>query len=510
MVRRCQAGHPGSGGKAMCVTSLSTLLQGVAPLPSVFDVTIHGLATDSREVRPGDAFVALAGSRTPSDHYIDAAIRAGAAVILLEALQAGECSEHQGALIVPIAGLRDKLGLLADRFYEHPSQRLRVLGVTGTNGKTSVMYFLSQLLSETGTPCGMIGTLGCGMPGRLQPTAHTTPDVANVNKSLSHILSQGGRAAAMEVSSHALEQGRVDDIAMTGAIFTNLSRDHLDYHGTMEAYGNAKAKLFLREGLHFSVINFDDPFGRQLYEQLEGQCDRVRFSLHESQTELWLTDYRPDAAGFSASIDGLWGAFEIEAPLLGSFNVSNVLAAMGAVLSLGVPVERVVAATAKLSSPTGRLESYIGQNGIRVVVDYAHTPDALANALAALRPHTTGELTCVFGCGGDRDTGKRPEMAKAAESGADHVIVTDDNPRSEHPGTIARDIMAGFETPASVQLIHDRARAIRTAIEQASPGDVVLIAGKGHEAWQEIAGQRVPFSDAEQVCSALSLTGGVA
>ncbi|MEX0603611.1 MAG: UDP-N-acetylmuramoyl-L-alanyl-D-glutamate--2,6-diaminopimelate ligase [Marinobacter sp.] len=494
----------------MCVTSLSTLLHGVAPLPSVFDVTIHGFTTGSREVRPGDAFVALPGARTPSDHYIDAAIRAGAAVILLDAPQAGECSEHQGALVVPIADLRHKLGLLADRFYEHPSQRLRLLGVTGTNGKTSVTHFLSQLLSETGTPCGMIGTLGCGMPGRLQSTTHTTPDVANVNKCLSYILSQGGRAAAMEVSSHALEQGRVDDITMTGAIFTNLSRDHLDYHGTMEAYGSAKAKLFLREGLHFSVINFDDPFGRQLYDQLEGQCDRVRYSLHESQTELWLTDYRPDADGFCASIDGIWGEFDIEAPLLGSFNVSNVLAAMGAVLSLGVPVERVAAATARLTAPPGRLESYIGQNGTRVVVDYAHTPDALANALEALRPHAKGELICVFGCGGDRDTGKRPEMAKAAESGADRVIVTDDNPRSEHPETIARDIMAGFAAPAVVEVIHDRAKAIRLAIESASSGDVVLIAGKGHEAWQETAGQRVPFSDAEQVRSALSLTGGVA
>ncbi|WP_166268517.1 UDP-N-acetylmuramoyl-L-alanyl-D-glutamate--2,6-diaminopimelate ligase [Marinobacter caseinilyticus] len=494
----------------MCITSLSTLLQGIAPLPSVFDVTIHGLKTDSREVRPGDAFIALSGALTPADHYLEPAINAGATVILLESDQEGECSERHGALVVPVKDLKSKLGTIADRFYEHPSQRLRVLGVTGTNGKTSVAHFLSQLLSDTGTPCGMIGTLGCGMPGRLQSTNHTTPDVVHVNANLSYILSQGGRAAAMEVSSHALEQGRVDGVSITGAVFTNLTRDHLDYHGSMAAYGNAKAKLFLREGLHFSVINFDDPFGRQLYEQLEGQCDRVRYSLHEPQTELWLTDYQPDADGFSASLDGLWGPFNITTSLLGSFNVSNVMAAMAAVLSLGVPLDRVVAAAGRLAPPPGRLESYAGLGGVRVIVDYAHTPDALSNALAALRPHADGDLICVFGCGGDRDAGKRPEMAREAEKGADRVIVTDDNPRSEHPDAIAREIFSGFEAPDHAQLIHDRALAIRTAIEQARSGDVVLIAGKGHETWQETAGQRVPFSDSEHVRSALSLTGGVA
>lgn len=489
-------------------------MQGIAPVPSVFDVTIHGLRTDSRDIRPGDAFVALAGTRTPADQYVDQAIEAGATVVLLETDETDgarlECREYQGALIAPVPGLRKKLGKIADRFYEHPSQRLRLIGVTGTNGKTSVTQYIAQLLQETGTPCGVIGTLGYGMPGRLHTASHTTPDVVNVNRALSQIIGQGGRAAAMEVSSHALDQGRTDNLMMTGAVFTNLTRDHLDYHGSMEAYGAAKARLFEREELHFAVVNFDDPFGRQLYEQLQGKCDRVRYSLHEAQTELWLTEFTPSPNGFLASVDGIWGRFEIAAPLLGSFNASNLLAAMGTVLSLGVPLERVQQAVERLSPPPGRLESYTGANGVQVVVDYAHTPDALANALVALRPHVRGRLICVFGCGGDRDAGKRPEMAREAERGADEVIVTDDNPRSEHPAAIAKDIVVGFEHPERTRVIHDRAQAIRTAVDMAEPGDVVLIAGKGHEAWQELAGQRVPFSDAEQVQRALSLNGGVA
>jgi len=494
----------------MCITSLSTLLQGIVAVPSVFDVTIHGLKTDSREVASGDAFIALSGAKTPADFYVDKAITAGATVVLLETEQAGECAEHHGALIVPVAGLRGLVGRIADRFFEHPSQRLRLIGVTGTNGKTSVCQYVAQLLRETGTPCGILGTLGYGMPGSLQPATHTTPDAVQVNRVLSRIVKQEGRAAVMEVSSHALDQGRVDNISMTGAVFTNLTRDHLDYHGSMEAYGAAKARLFEREELHFSVINFDDPFGRQLFEQLEGKCDRVRYSLHEAQTELWLREFRPTDDGFEAEVDGEWGRFVIAVPLMGSFNASNVLAAMATVLTLGVPVDRVQQAVGRLAPPPGRLERFDGANGVRVVVDYAHTADALANALAALRPHVDGELICVFGCGGDRDTGKRPDMAREAEKLADRVVVTDDNPRSEHPEAIARDILAGFSDSAKVTVIHDRAEAIQSAIRSATPNDLVLIAGKGHEAYQEIAGQKYPFSDAEQVRHNLKLNGGVA
>lgn len=494
----------------MCITSISNLLQGIVDVPSVFDVTIHGLKTDSRTVTSGDAFVALAGARTPSEQFVDQAISAGATAILLEAAELRECHERHGALVVPVVGLREQLGRIADRFFEHPSRHLRLIGVTGTNGKTSVTQYIAQLLKETGTPCGVLGTLGYGMPGNLQPATHTTPDVVQVNRVLNRIRNDGGRAAVMEVSSHALDQGRIDKLTMTGAVFTNLTRDHLDYHGTMEAYGEAKARLFRREELHFAVINFDDPFGRQLFEQLNGQCDRVRYSLHEAQTELWLKDFAPVATGFRARVDGQWGEFDLQVPLLGSFNASNVLAALATVLTLGVPVDRAVAATSRLTPPPGRLERFTGADGRNVVVDYAHTPDALANALAALRSHVTGRLICVFGCGGDRDPGKRPEMAREAEKQADVIIVTDDNPRSEHPARIVRDIEQGFSKADCFEVIHDRAEAIAAAVTMAGPDDLVLIAGKGHEAWQEIAGQKLPFSDAEQVRHLLKLNGGVA
>lgn len=494
----------------MCITSLSTLLHGIVDVPSVFDVTIHGLVSDSREVRPGDAFVAVSGARTPADRYVDQAIAAGANVVLLETDAPRTCFERRGALVVPVPGLKQNLGRIADRFFEHPSRRLRLIGVTGTNGKTSVSQYIARLLGDTGTPCGVLGTLGYGMPGALLPATHTTPDVVQINRILHRILDKGARAAAMEVSSHALDQGRVDGLTMTGAVFTNLTRDHLDYHGSMEAYGAAKAKLFTREGLHFAVINFDDPFGRQLYGQLDGRCDRVRYSLHESQTELWLQDFRPTEGGFEAQVDGQWGRFDIQVPLMGSFNASNVLAAMAAVLTLGVPVERVRGAVARLTPPPGRLEVFGNGDGVRVVVDYAHTPDALANALAALRPHVSGRLICVFGCGGDRDRGKRPDMAREAEAVADWVIVTDDNPRTEAPAAIVADILEGFRHPDRVAVIHDRAEAIRRAIASAVPGDLVLVAGKGHEDYQEIQGQKLPFSDAEHVRHCLNLNGGVA
>jgi UDP-N-acetylmuramoyl-L-alanyl-D-glutamate--2,6-diaminopimelate ligase len=494
----------------MCITSLSTLLQGLVAIPSVFDVTIHGLKTDSRDVKTGDAFVALAGAHTPAGFYVDQAIAAGANVVLIDTEQPGECSEHQGALLVPVPDLKSLLGTIAARFFERPSQRLRLIGVTGTNGKTSVSQYIAQLLTSAGTPCGVLGTLGYGMPDALQPATHTTPDVVQTNRVLYQMLAQGGRAAVMEVSSHALDQGRVDKLAITGAVFTNLTRDHLDYHGSMEAYGKAKARLFNREGLHFSVINFDDPFGRQLFEQLEGKCDRVRYSLHEAQTELWLKDFQPTDNGFDAQIDGQWGEFGISVPLMGSFNASNVLAAMATVLTLGLPLDVVRDAVSKLVPPPGRLEVFSGAGGKRVVVDYAHTPDALANALAALKPHVAGRLICIFGCGGDRDSGKRPEMAREAERLADRVIVTDDNPRSESPEAIVRDIMAGFTRPDKATVIHDRAEAIRSAVQSAEADDLVLVAGKGHEAYQEIAGKKHPFRDATQVCQALGLRGGVA
>jgi len=487
----------------MSVSSLGVLLAGIVDVPSVFDVTIHGLTADSREVESGDAFVALSGLHSLSGRYVADAIEAGAVAVLLETDGDSGCSEQSGTLIVKVPYLRRLLGVIADRFYLSPSRDMDVIGVTGTNGKTSVTHYLSQLLSFAGHRCGVIGTLGYGLGAVMDTATHTTPDVVRINKALQGIRAEGGRAVAMEVSSHALDQGRVDDLRIRGAIFTNLTRDHLDYHGSMDAYGESKALLFKREGVEFAVMNFDDPFGRQLCTQLSGECDLVRYSLHEPQTELWLTRLESHADGFDAWFDGKWGQINLSAPLLGSFNVSNLMAAVATALQLGISVDDVQRAAARLLPPPGRLESFASASGIRVVVDYAHTPDALQNALKALKPHVEGKLFCLFGCGGDRDTGKRSEMAAEAEKLADHVIVTDDNPRTEDPALIVSQIMKGFVRPEAVEVIHDREAAIRQAVFEAQPGDVVLVAGKGHETYQEVNGTRTDFSDAGVVRQAL-------
>lgn len=491
-------------GSVMCNRTLHSLLVGMAEVPSVLDVTVHGLQPDSRQVRSGDAFIALAGSKGDAWAYVSQAIERGAVAVLLETSGETGCEERGGVLVVKVPGLSAQLGRIADRFYESPSAALHVLGVTGTNGKTSVTRYIEQLLNNLGVCTGQLGTLGYGLPDRLVPASHTTPDVVRVHRWLHDMKRDGARAVVMEVSSHALEQGRVDQVRFEGAVFTNLTRDHLDYHGSMEAYGAAKAKLFRHEGLRFAAINVDDPFGRQLATQLNGQCDVLRYSLHEATVELWLENLQTTPAGFKARVNGQWGVLDIEAPLMGSFNVSNVLAAMIPVLAMGHAPQRVAASVSHLTPAPGRLQPFMRDDGVRVVVDYAHTPDALSNALSALRPHVEGRLWCIFGCGGDRDTGKRPEMAAAAEALADRIVVTDDNPRTESPLRIVADIVKGFKQPERVVVEHHRAKAIADVLAQAVPGDVVLVAGKGHEDYQEIKGQRLPYSDIQTVNELLS------
>ena len=488
----------------MCNRTLHSLLTGIVDVPSVLDVTIHGLQSDSRCVRNGDAFMALAGSKGDAWAYVSEAIKRGAVAVLLETQDDQGCDEREGVLLVKVPGLSRRLGLIADRFYEAPSADMHVLGVTGTNGKSSVTRYVEQLLNDLGVRTGQLGTLGYGFPDKLVPATHTTPDVVRVHRWLKEMKREGAGAVVMEVSSHALEQGRVDDVRFEGAIFTNLTRDHLDYHGSMDAYGAAKAKLFQREGLSFAAINFDDPFGRQLATQVADHCDVMRYSLHESSVELWLEKLHTTPSGFTARVGGRWGLMDIAAPLMGSFNVSNVLAAMTAVLAMGHAPDRVAASVSRLTPAPGRLQPFMRDDGVRVVVDYAHTPDALSNALAALRPHVDGRLWCIFGCGGDRDAGKRPEMAAVAEELADLVVVTDDNPRTESPQQIVSDILKGFRVPAEVTVEHQRARAIANVLEQAAAGDVVLVAGKGHEDYQEVGAERLPYSDIQTVSELLA------
>jgi len=478
---------------------LSQLLAGQPPLPPGFDPVIRGLAADSREVGAGGAFVALAGART---HGLLHAPAGAAAVLYEPPLPAGlEAPAH--AIAVP--GLRQRQGELADRFHDAPSKAMTVTGVTGTNGKTSTVQLLAQALSLSGAVAGSIGTLGAGLHGQLEAGERTTPDVITVHRLLARMREQGASHVAMEVSSHALDQGRVDAVAFRIAVFTNLTRDHLDYHGSMDAYGAAKARLFAWPGLKAVVINLDDPFGVRLHEGVSAGLQRIGLSSRGAAgASLRAEDVRllPDGLHFHLVEQGQ--AQAVVSHLLGRFNVDNLLAVAGVLRALGWPLAEVAAMLPRLSPVGGRMSRVGGHAGQPlVVVDYAHTPDALQQALASLREHTRGRLTCVFGCGGERDAGKRPQMAAIAEAGADRVIVTDDNPRGEDGDAIVAAILAGFTRPAAARVQRDRARAIAEAVAGAGAGDVVLVAGKGHEAYQDVGGRRFPFDDLQVAAAAL-------
>ena len=475
---------------------LSELLAGTgAALPAGFDPLVRGLSLDSRALGEGDAFVALAGAATHGLRFLAQAQAAGVAAILFETpVPAGV---ELPANAIPVAGLRERLARMADRFYRGPSRALLTTGVTGTNGKTSTVQLIAQALTLGGARVGTIGTLGAGLYGEHAAGERTTPDVVAVHRILAGLRDAGATHAAMEVSSHALEQGRVDEVAFKVAVFTNLTRDHLDYHGTMQAYGAAKAKLFRWPTLQAVVVNLDDAFGAQLLDAAADGVRRIGLSSRGAAAASLRAD-APRLAPQGIAFDLVEGdaRLPVQSPLLGRFNVDNLLAVAGVLRALDWPLAEVAAMLPRLSPVDGRMSRAGGAGGEPlVVVDYAHTPDALEQALASLRAHTPGRLTCVFGCGGDRDRGKRPQMAAIAERGADRIIVTDDNPRSEDGDAIVADILAGFVARDRIEVERDRAAAIARALDGAGPDDVVLVAGKGHEAYQEVGGLRHPFDD---------------
>lgn len=480
--------------------ALSQLIPDVA---LAHDVALSGLTLDSRRVRPGDAFVAIAGFGAHGLGFVEQARANGAAAILFEPPAPAGLPAPADAIAVP--GLRARLGAMADRFHAHPSQTMTMVGVTGTNGKTSTVQLLAQAWKLMGTESGSIGTLGVGLYGQVVPTGFTTPLVLQMHELLAQLRDAGAQAVAMEVSSHALDQGRVDAVHYDVAVFTNLTRDHLDYHGDMARYGAAKARLFARPGLKAAVLNLDDPFGRGLLAGLDpavrgvGVSSRGQAAATVRAEQVQLDD---QGIGFELWIEGQ--ARRVQSPLLGRFNVDNLLAVAGTLHALGHAPVQIAAVLSQLQPIRGRMNR-LGGDGLDplVVIDYAHTPDALEQALDSLRAHLEGRLVCVFGCGGERDTGKRPQMAAIAEARADAVIVTDDNPRGEDGDAIVAAIMAGFADPGAVLVQRDRAAAIATAVGQARPGDIVLIAGKGHEPYQEIAGVRHAFDDTEVARAAL-------
>ena len=486
---------------------LRELLPDVAGIPG--DLRISGLTMDSREVKPGDVFVAIAGFGAHGLKFVDQARASGASAILFEAPAPVDLPAPADAIAVP--RLRARLGEMADQFHGRVTDAMTVVGVTGTNGKTSAVQLLAQAWHLRGIEGGTVGTLGAGLYGRIEPTGFTTPLVLKLHDLLARLHDAGAQAVAMEVSSHALDQGRVDGVHFDVAVFTNLTRDHLDYHGDMAQYGAAKARLFAWPGLKAAAINLDDDYGRQLHAQLPSSVTAIGLSSRGAKgAALRAQSLRLDSAGIAFDMAAGEESHAVQSPLLGRFNVDNLLAVAGALHALGEPLAQIAATLSQLQPIHGRMNR-LGGDGRQplVVVDYAHTPDALEQALKSLRDHLSGDrsagaharsggrLICVFGCGGERDRGKRPQMAAIAEANADRVIVTDDNPRGEDGDQIVADILAGFDKAGAAIVQRDRAGAIARAIGEAGPDDIVLIAGKGHEPYQEINGVQHPFDDTE-------------
>jgi len=483
---------------------LDQLLQGIAPAPAL---PLTDLVLDSRRVVPDSAFVALPGHNAHGLAFAAEALRRGANSILFEPPLPPGVPLPQGAIAVP--GLRAQLGRLADRFHGSPSATVRVVGVTGTNGKTSTVQLLAQALSLQGRRAGSIGTLGVGLNGAVRAGERTTPDVISVHAALAALRDDGAQDVAMEVSSHALDQGRVDAVRFQIAVFTNLTRDHLDYHPSMEAYGAAKARLFAWPGLGAAVINLDDAFGARLHAGLPASTVAIGVSSHGAAgASLCAGNIVLHAAGVDFDLIVEDRCEPVRSRLLGRFNVDNLLAVAGVLTALQWPLERIAATLARLEPVPGRMQRLGGDAAAPlVVIDYAHTPDALEQTLRSLRAHTRGRLVCVFGCGGERDAGKRPQMAAIAQALADQILVSDDNPRGEDGDAIVADILSGFTDRKAVRVERDRAQAIAAAIGMAHAGDTVLIAGKGHEPYQEVAGVKHPFDDREVARQVLERQG---
>lgn len=481
--------------------NLADLLAGLVQVAPAQQRSVTGLALDSRQVRPGSLFAAVAGSQRHGLEFVAQALQRGAAAVVYEpdsranAAAAERACAAAGVPLLAVPGLGQSLSLIAGRFFDHPSRGLTLLGVTGTDGKTSVSQFIVQALSET-APCGVIGTLGYGQLGSLEPASHTTPDAIRLQQLLNDMRGSGIRHVAMEVSSHALDQGRVAALRFRVAVLTNLSRDHLDYHGSQEAYAAAKARLFAMPGLEHAILNADDEFGRRLLASLPDGVRALTYSLSPAAgADLVCQKLHARPNGLELQLRTPFGGAELSLPLLGRFNAANALAALGALLALEVPLPEAVRRLQRLRPVAGRMQRLGGGGQPQVVIDYAHTPAALAAALDAVREHTEGRVWCVFGCGGERDAGKRAAMGAVADAKADVIVITDDNPRREDPEAIFADILAGVQRQRP-QLVHDRAAAIRLALEQAEAGDTVLIAGKGHEDYQLVGERRLAFNDA--------------
>lgn len=463
------------------------------------------LRSDSRQVRPGDGFIAWPGFATDGRRYVGAALDAGAAAVVVEQEGADAFGFTADERVAALPGLKAATGAIADAWFGSPSEGLSIVATTGTNGKTSTAWWIAQMLSTLGQRCGVIGTLGVGEPGAVEHTGLTTPDPITLHGTLRRLADQGFAACALEASSIGIVEHRLAALKIDVALFTNFTQDHLDYHGSMAAYWAAKRALFDWPGLKAASINIDDESGAALAQELAGGAlDVWTVSLH-GPARLRAEGLRYEGGGLVfEAVEGPVRA-TVRSTLVGEFNANNLLVVIGGLRALGVPLADAARAAAQATSVPGRLQQVQGA-GLAVVVDYAHTPDALEKVIAALRPLAAarnGRLWCVFGCGGNRDATKRPLMGAIAARGADHVVITSDNPRDEVPAHILAQILAGVTGHDEVDVIEDRREAIHGAVREARAGDVILLAGKGHEDYQEIAGVKRPFSDLAEAEAAL-------
>ncbi|MFC1234643.1 UDP-N-acetylmuramoyl-L-alanyl-D-glutamate--2,6-diaminopimelate ligase [Vibrio sp. F74] len=468
------------------------------------EIEVVNLELDSRKVREGDTFVAIQGHAIDGRAFIDKAVRKGANAVIAQACQEhvhGTVEYHNGCPVIYIEQLNLHLSELSSRIYSCHS---KLIAVTGTNGKTTITQLIAQWIELVEKRAVVMGTTGNGFLENLQVSANTTGSAIDINRTLAQLSDLGADYAALEVSSHGLVQGRVKALPFSAGVFTNLSRDHLDYHGTMEAYAEAKLALFTQHHCNKAIINADDEVGAHWLTQLP-QSVAVSIENQPPHTlSLWARSVEYSDSGIRLSIDGSWGCGEFTVPLIGEFNASNVLLSLATLLSLGFDKQALLDCAKSLQPVIGRMELFQAENRAKIVVDYAHTPDALEKALMALRVHCLGKLWVIFGCGGERDTGKRPMMAEIAERLADHVILTDDNPRSEDPKSIFKDMLAGLNTPRLVQTEHDRYQALLLASDNANSNDIILLAGKGHEDYQVLENETIHYSDRE---SALKILG---
>jgi len=476
--------------------TLAALLSGLADAPAC---PLLGIASDSRTLAEGFLFLACAGSGSHGLDYLDDAINAGIAALAFDSTTATSAPRDVGVPVIPVADLRGKLGEIANRFYGRPSEQISVIGVTGTNGKTTVAWLIAQCQHLLGQRCGYAGTLGFGIDELEGVGGMTTPDVVELHRRLASFRDHDASSAAIEISSHALAQNRIDGVRFDTALFTNLSRDHLDYHGNMRAYGEAKASLFLHCNPRHRIINLDSEFGTQL----ASRCDPnvLTVSTHfdrvaNGRPYVFVRSVVAKETGSEISVRSSWGDGHLSLPLPGDFNVANAVIVLALLLNQGVEMQEASDVLSQVDAPPGRMQRVPASSaGPSVYVDYAHTPGALEAAIGALRPHCRGRLWCVFGCGGDRDRGKRPLMAKLVQRRADEVVITNDNPRSEEPANIIADIVSGLSNEDRATVIEDRAAAIAWTISNADSADVILIAGKGHENYQLIGDERRDFSD---------------